>query len=168
MKSKRFSFKQMGGILSASAVALSLVFVGLEVRETAEQTKLNTEAVQLSAYQDLIAQIAQLNSVLLDPELAALYGRINGPNLSMADLGPVERVQTARIMYLTVRHADMAYYQYERGLLSEDRLESALAPFVGPLRNPIPREFWEISKRNFVPSFQAYIDSRIAEFDSED
>ncbi len=139
----------------------SMVFVGLQVRETARQTKLNTEALQVAAYQDLLAQIAQLNEVLLDPELAALYAVMLDPNTSWSDLDVVETTQARRIMFLIVRHADMAYYQFEKGLLPEERLVSAMRPLIVDIDKPVFREFWELAKENFVPAFQQYVDSQV-------
>jgi hypothetical protein len=154
-------FKILVELVSAIAVVLSLMFVGLEVRETARQTQLNTEALRLAAYQDLISQIAQFNTAMLDPVSAAVYLKITDPQGDLTALSPIEQNQAVRILFLLARHADMAFYQFEQGLLSEDRLNSAVRPFTADLGAPIYRDFWERSKGNFVPSFQAYIDSRI-------
>lgn len=153
--------KIIAEVLSAAAVVASLMFVALEVRETARQTELNTEALRVTAYQNLIGQIAQFNVARLDPGLAEVYGKIQGPTAELDSLSPVERVQAEGILFLLLRHADMAYYQYELGLLPEDRLESALMPFLAGDR-PVYRAFWEGNRGNFVPSFQAYLDARIA------
>ena len=161
MDSKRPRYRWAVEVVSASAVVLSLVFVGLEVRETARQTQLNTEALQVTAYQDLLAQIAQFNEVLLDPELAALYAVMLDPNTSWSDLDVVEATQARRIMFLIVRHADMAYYQFEKGLLPEERLVSAMRPLIADIDRPVFREFWESAKENFVLSFQQYVDSQM-------
>jgi hypothetical protein len=153
-------YQRVAQVASAMAVVVSLVFVGLEVRETARQTRLNTEALHIAAYQDLVAQIAQFNEALLDPALAELYSKLNSPENTWDDLTPLESVQAERILFMVVRHADMAYYQYERGLLPEDRLTSAVAPLVSPLRAPIYQEFWNRRKGAFVESFRSYIDAR--------
>ena len=161
MDSKRPRNRLAVEVVSASAVVLSLVFVGLEVSETARQTQLNTEALQVTAYQDLLAQIAQFNEVLLDPELAALYAVMLDPNTSWSDLDVVEATQARRIMFLIVRHADMAYYQFEKGLLPEERLVSAMRPLITDIDKPVFLEFWESAKENFVRAFQQYVDSQV-------
>ena len=162
MSSRTHPFRLLAEIASAIAVVVSLVFVGLEVRETARQTELNTEALRLAAYQDLISQISDFNMALLDPEVASVYLRASDPQSDWASMNSIERSQADRILYLLVRHADMAFYQVEQGLLSEDRLNSAVRPFTADLDSPIYRDFWERSKQHFVPSFQAYIDSQMA------
>ena len=147
---------------SAVAVALSLVFVALEVRETSEQTALNTAALQVAAYQDLIGQIDEWNRTLLDPAAAELFVRLRSLEQgSWDDFTPVERAQANSLLFLLARHADMAFYQYDRGVISEDRLNSAVRPFVTSLRAPLVREHWERVKQNFVPAFGEYVDSQI-------
>ena len=163
MDARRSRFTLVAELVSAVAVVLSLVFVGLEVRETARQTRLNTEALRLAAYQDLISQIAQINTVMLDPDVATVYIKIADPEGDWAELSPIEQNQGDRILFLLARHADMAFYQYEQGLLSTDRLESAMRPFTADLGAPIYRRFWERAKGNFVPSFRAYIDRKIGD-----
>ena len=108
-----------------------------------------------------MAQIAQFNEVLLDPELAALYAVMLDPNASWADLDITETTQARRILFLIVRHADMAYHQFEKGLLPEERLVSAMRPLTADIGKPVFREFWEGAKENFVPAFQQYVDARI-------
>jgi hypothetical protein len=144
---------------SAIAVVVSLVFVGLEVRETARQTELNTEAIRIAAYQDLISQISSINELVLEPEAAAAYAHLSSPDTDWGTLSDEEQARVTRIFFLLVRHADMAYYQFEKGLLPEDRLESALRPFTGSLQAPVHSQQWERWKGFFVPSFRDYIDS---------
>lgn len=152
--------KGIAELVSVIAVVLSLVFVGLEVRETARQTALNTESVQVTAYQNLISQIAEFNRLLLQPDVAILYNRMQDDNTDWSQFSVVERRQARAILFILFRHADMAFYQYERGMLPEARLESALGPVC--VQPPVCRSFWEERKSNFVPEFQAYIDARIA------
>ena len=58
-------------------------------------------------------------------------------------LSPVDRVQALRLWFMMARHADMAFYQFEKGLLPEDRLNSALAVFLfEDTATPIYKAFW--------------------------
>jgi hypothetical protein len=149
-------------IASAVAVAISLIFVGLEVRETAEQTALNTVSLQVTAYQELIGQIDEWNRVLLDADAAELWGRVSDPDGDWSQLSSIDDRRARSLLYLLFRHADMAFYQYDRGMLPEERLESALVPFLSSLSSPMPRQHWERSKGNFVPAFEAFVDDRIS------
>ncbi len=58
--------------VSALAVIISMIFVGFEVRESAKQTALNSQSIQVNTYQDLIAQIINLNKLTLQiPDVGA-------------------------------------------------------------------------------------------------
>ena len=147
---------------SAAAVALSLLFVGLEVRETAQQTALNTTSLQVAAYQELISQINDFNQMILDPEIAALYVKLAGPSGDWSEFSEVDDRRARSLFYLAVRHADMAFHQYQRGMLSAERLESAVAPSMGILSSPMGRKQWEENARNnFAEEFREYVDAKL-------
>ncbi len=162
MEPKPVNVKLFAQIASSAAVAISLVFVGLEVKETAEQTALNTVTLQVTAYQALISQIDEWNRTVLDPEIAALALSLDDPNGDWSRLSDVDQSRARSLLYLLIRHADMAFYQYERGMLPEERLESALVPFLFTISSPMGRAHWESAKANFVPAFRAYVDMQLA------
>ncbi len=150
------SGKAIRETLGALAVVASLVFVGLEIRQ-------NTRSAQVSAYQDLIGQISELNTLPFEnPE----FGRLLLGNAVFAgeagDLTDLETAQLNNYLWLLFRHGDMAFYQYERGLLSEERLRSATMPMTTRLIYPYFRDEWERRKANFAPEYQSYVDGIIA------
>jgi len=154
-------YKIAAEITSAAAVVLTLLFVGLEVREATRQTALNTQSNQVAAYQDLISQITQFNQLLLDPQVAAVFERMTDPDGNWAEFSAVERRQARSLLYILVRHADMAFYQFERGMLPEERLHSALRPLLSDMDKPIYRAFWEEASANQVPAFREYVEGRM-------
>ncbi|HSJ10894.1 MAG TPA: hypothetical protein VK928_13305 [Longimicrobiales bacterium] len=151
---------------SATAVALTLVFVGLQLRETSRQTALNTASLQVSAYQDLNAQISHFNELLLDPGTALVFEHMMDPAWKWSDFSAVERRQARSLLFMRIRHADMAYHQFERGMLSEERLESALRPLLSDIDKPVVRQFWDEVRSSQVPAFRDYLDRRITELPS--
>ncbi len=156
MKIDRGRFTQ---IASAAAVVLSLAFVGLEVRESARQTELNTQSLQVSAYQDLIAQIGAMNERGMDnPELSLLIAETS----SFEEISGIEEEQVWSNLMLIARHGDMAFYQYELGMLTEERLESALGPLKSAVCMPVFRHFWSFSGHNFVASYREFVDNKIS------
>jgi hypothetical protein len=57
-------------LVSAVAIVLSLIFVGLQINQ-------NTRVSEINAYQDLINQISLLNQVRINnPAVADLWGRL--------------------------------------------------------------------------------------------
>ena len=63
-------------IVSAAAVVVSLVFVGLQVRQTAEETSLNTEITRAAAYDRSMEGLNRWRLTLAaDPELVRLWAQ---------------------------------------------------------------------------------------------
>ena len=148
-------------IASAAVVVLSLVFVGLEVRESARQTEVNTQSLQVSAYQDLIAQIQLINLTLL--ENSELRIRLNeNAESAWGDLSVDDAGEITAFFYLLLRHGDLAFYQYELGMLTEERLFSALAPLRGRICVPLFGEFWESARGNSSEGYRGLIDERFS------
>jgi hypothetical protein len=79
------------------------------------------------------------------------------------DLTDMETAQLNSYLWLLFRHRDMAFYQYERGLLSEERLRSATRPMTARLIYPFVQDEWEWRKANFAPEYQNYVDGVIAD-----
>jgi hypothetical protein len=55
----------------------------------------------------------------------------------------------------------MAFFQYQRGVIDEDRLRSVLR--VLNLGNPRVQAAWANSRENFVESYRAYVEDLIAD-----
>jgi hypothetical protein len=129
------------------------------VREGALQTELNTTALEVSAYQDLMAQIADFNRMAVeDPDVARIQ---TTGDVSLSSLSPVERRRYTAMFFLMLRHGDMAYLQYERGMLDETRMYSAMAPLRAWLGYCSARQIWAQSRQSYVPSYRRYVDKYI-------
>lgn len=142
-------------IVSATAVVVSLVFVGFEIRNSSEQVEQNTQALQIAAYQDLISRIVEINALHIE----------ESTNIeSLLALSSPTEEQSSKLqnfLWILFRHGDMAYFQFEKGAVSEKRMRSAMAPLVLRLQYPQVRQHWQATKSVFVPEFQAYIDQEI-------
>ena len=137
----------------------SLVFVGIETRNSTKQAYLNTQALEIAAYQELMDNIAEMNILIIqDPEVAAFMHKVY---LTSEELTELEQFRFDRAAFLRFRHGDMAFFHYQRGAIDEARLRSSLR--VLNLSNARVRDFWERNKRNFVGPYSAYIDQLIDE-----
>ena len=142
-------------IFSALAVVASLVFVGFQIQQGAEETALNTRAIESNAYQNLVAQIGELNSLVIqNPEFADLRSRMfeGETNASAGELAQFNAYIT-----MMVRHGDLAFRQYESGLIDEGSLFSVLAPLRVMLPLEASQAWWEFLKPGFDPDYVEYI-----------
>ncbi len=139
------------------AIIGSLYFVGVETQNSAKQTALNTQAVEIAAYQELITSISNMAAMAIEDEDAAAI------LLKMRDGDPadVEGYQLRSAFFMQFRHGDMAYFMYERGVIDEDRLRSTLMPL--PLSGESGLRFWKGAKYVFAERYQRYIDALIEE-----
>ena len=147
-------------LISAVAVVISLVFVGLEIRNSSEQTEQNTKAHQISAYQDLISRIVDMNAIGI--EASATVETLT--TIEVPTQEETERLNS--FLWILFRHGDMAYFQYENGSISEERMLSAMAPLLGRLGYPKLIDRWNHIKKAFVPAYRIFIDSKIQELQS--
>ena len=151
----RQQLKDLAEATGFIAIIASLVFVGIESRNSTKQSMLNTQALEIAAYQSLMSNINDVNALSLESPIAAE---------AMAKIWSVdgsddEQFQLDRVLFILFRHGDLAFYMYERGAIGEDRLRSAIAPV--PINSEVGREFWERQKGSFTQNYRKYLDDQI-------
>ena len=135
MKEKLEQYSFIAQIVSALAVVASLIFVGIGIRQNTEQAVLNTRAIEVTAYQDLIGQAMVINSDLMsNPALVAIIDKTQ----TGQELDAQENIIASRYIFNIARHVDMSCYQYRQGLVTADMLASILGPFRVATRLLIP------------------------------
>ena len=144
-------------VFSAIAVVVSLVFVGLEIRNSSEQVEQNTEMMQISAYQDLIGRIVEMNAIAIEQGVS-IESLLTSENRS-----PEDERRLNGYLWIIFRHGDMAYFQYEKEAIDEERLRSANAPLLERLRYPDVQARWQQVEDVFVPQYRQYVRNQIAE-----
>ena len=152
-------FRNLFEGVGVAAIVMSLVFVGIETRNSTRQAVFNTQALEIAAYQELMDNIAEMNALTVqDPGVAALMYKATR---TTEDLTELEEFQYSRALYMRFRHGDMAYFQYQRGAIDEVRLRSVLQ--ILDMDTPRVRDFWEQRQENFVESYRDYINRMIEE-----
>jgi len=128
MKERLQEYALIAEIVSALAVVAGLIFVGLEIRQSTDQAALNTRAIEVAAYQDLIGQIIDINrDVINDAELMDIVHRGQANEIDPFD--QIESGRYNRYIIIITRHADLACFQYKQGLISAERMAAALEIF---------------------------------------
>ncbi len=146
------------------AVIASLVFVGIETRNGAIQAELNTEALEMAAYQQLIDSINEQNALAIEnPQLRNAIRKVQD---GQVDLTEEEQSVFGYWLWMRIRHGDMAFFQFERGAIDESRLRSALPPMIDLLRYPYSSKLWQTRQRNLVPAFRDYVNAILDDIES--
>ena len=128
MKEKLQEYALIAEIISALAVVAGLIFVGLEIRQGNEQSALNTRALEVASYQNLIEQILEINNLVIpDSQLMDLVIRGGAGELKSEN----EEGRYRRYILNIMRHADMACFQYQQGIISEERMIAVMGIYAG-------------------------------------
>ena len=164
----RQQWKDLAEVIGFVSIVASLVFVGIETRNSTKQSMLNTQALEIAAYQSLMSNIDEINALSLgNTEAAGTLMKIwdeDSKNMWGDEAKDIERFKQDRALFILFRHGDLAYFMYERGAIDESRLRSALAPV--PIGSEVGREFWQRTKVYFTDGYREYIDRRIAELET--
>ncbi len=139
---KKMDLGQAIGVLANIGVIANIVFLAIEINQ-------NTRSEEISAYQELMSQISRISELAIqNPEAAdAALGR-PGTAESM------ESMQTNQFALLIFRHGDMAFYQYQRGVISRQRLEPALSVLTSTVCGENYRAAWQLFRDGFVQEYR--------------
>jgi hypothetical protein len=150
---KKIDPGQAISVLANVGVIAGIVFLAIEIQQ-------NTRSLQMNAYQGLIGQINEFaEGNRENPEIDLLARS----NMSLAELTAEESARVGAHLYLIARHGDLAYYQYEQGSLSRERLDSTLGPLNDRLCDPLFRESWPGMRHNFVGAYRDYVDAKMSQ-----
>jgi len=140
------SGKAVRETLGFLAVVLSLVFVGLELRQ-------NTAAVAATALNDMTSgQVEWFYQVTNDPELADVYIRWRD---GIGELDPVDDLRATLLMFALLRTAENAYLQTSLGVVDSLALRGYGLREAPPFEAESFRPIWEELKPRFHPDFVA-------------
>jgi hypothetical protein len=159
----RNNWKDTLEAIGFAAIIASLIFVAIETRNSTKQAVLTTQAIEISAYQELIKNITEINVITLqDPEVAALLLKAFQTKEELTEL---EYFRFQRAAFQRFRHGDMAFFQYQRGAIDETRLLSVLG--IMRLNNPRMQDAWKKSEAHFIPAYRDYVNQLIKESGSK-
>ena len=134
-------------------VIIGIVVLVVEINQ-------NTRVAEVEAYQTLIGQVMDINNQSINnPDLRALLAKqLSGNEPNSGD----ERVLATIFLANNIRHGDMAYYQYERGLIDKERLDSILGVMYNNITmSKHAMSVWDSLSPNFTPEYIAYVNDRL-------
>lgn len=142
--------------LGALGIIGSLIFVGIELRQ-------NQQIAKVAAYQALVEQIADFNVVLLtSPDVS----RIRIAALNNEKLTNFEQEQYTAFWRMLQRQSELAFVQYQAGIIVDELLTRTIGPFRAHIRtSALARSLWEDELRykatlfGSPPEFEIHIDS---------
>ena len=145
-------------IIASLSIVVSLVFVGLEIRE-------NSAIAASDSYNQFALAVSETQlAAALDPELASLFQRTISPRADDPEITRDERFQMILFFQSALRIWEGMYRSIDEGILSESDL-NIITNYAGMLRNPTFRFYWSEygGRTQYLPGFSNYIEQLLAE-----
>ena len=157
MKLKLKDFASIAEIISAIAIFISLIYVGIQVNDS-------TRAVRSATANELAASLSALYAeVGIDPKASQvlLDGFVNPKLLSRE-----EKTQFVYMVHGLFLQYQAAYYLSQEGTLDEELRESVTNTILGLRDLPGLLFYWGQRRDLFKPSFREHVDSLLSSGDT--
>jgi len=140
-------------VLGFAGLIASLVFVGLELRQS-------REIAIADVYQQRAAMLIDVHAITLSSELLYdMYNRMQaGEPLNAGDQILLSTALTPIFTYWENNH-----FQYEMGLLSEEQWQSSRNALQAMVARPEVQAWWQTERKEMRKSFTDVVDQAIAE-----
>ncbi len=143
-------WKDIVEVVGIAAIVASLIFVGLEMRQT--------RAIALAAtYQTQADSEMYMMSFIQQPHILPVFIKMTN------DEALTQYEQWLLIVSLNVwfTYLENVHFQIENGMLPREKLDGHLLGMEGLLSEPKFIEYWESDRNKWRPSFSRYIDEHL-------
>jgi len=149
----------VGEIVGGVAIIISLVYVGLQIRQNTKALKLGTAHHTTENFSDWYLVTAE-NDQLADIFFRGLQ--------DIQSLQPVEKFRFFALLHKFFRAYENAYYQFRNGALDDDAFEGLTQMMLMIKTTPGIITYWEERKGWYNKKFQLYINDEIMAADGEE
>lgn len=140
----------IAGIFAAIFVALSVVYLALQIRSSARATHSQTYHMATSALAEMAAIVGS------DRQLARIF------RIGMADSGALNEDEFTQFGYLGIslfRRFENVYFQYQSGMIDEDFWVGHRDNILWFFHRPGIQTWWRDRKYAFSQRFREFLDS---------
>lgn len=146
----------VSSIIASLAVIASLVFVGIQLRQSGLATRMMTAQINTQI------MIENFGRVIDHPDIAAVFAGEVAPE----NTPPGLRLRIGNVFAATFRHMEMLHMHQRYGIHEKEMWLASEARLEERIENPVIRSWWEASKQSYAPSFVAYVDGQITHWKS--
>lgn len=164
MKEKLQEYALIAEILSAICIVLSLIFVGLQVQQGAEETAANSEAIQSQVRESMMSTDMDVLSISIEHPMLMDVG------FDSSTMTNEEHLMRLAYFYMMTRTRENYYLQHQQGILDEETYHSymiVMARLV--VANDYYRQIWNqiLIEYNPVQGFVDEMNRMIQEYSDE-
>ena len=151
-KKPEFSWQAAGQLLATVSVVLSLLFVGLEIRQ-------NTAVARMTASQAFTQQLIDINQIVVTELYAPLNTRINAGELR--DRFTAEEQLRIDVTLISILRIWESLYRAVQVGVTDPEMIDGLRDGPGPFRNQYFRESWPFYRGTFTDDFAAFVEDAL-------
>ena len=147
-------WESIAEVIGAIAIVVSLIYVGVQVSESATATRSATANDSTAAMSQWYITVGS------NPEAARIVvdGMTNPDTLTRE-----ETVQFVYMMHGLLLQFQAAYYVAEQGTLDVEMRDTLVASLAGVREQTGFLKYWGQRRKTFKPSFRAFVDDMIAQ-----
>jgi len=148
----------LGELIGGIAIIVSLIYVGLQIKQNTDTLKLSTIHNTMEDFADLYLFPAE------NSEFADIFFR------GLQDINALESVDRLRLFgyfHKFYRTCENSHYQFTRGALESEPFKGITDQFVFITSMPGAQFYWQERKSWYSEEFQAYLDRELASPDRE-
>ena len=150
-----------GEFFGAIAVVATLIYLAMQIRQNTRQIEFDVRTSEVTAYQEMTRRIVDVRHALMTDQF--LSATLNKVARDDEELNSEERRSYSTYLLSMLSNADAAFFQYERGLLSRERINSLVHPLLRHFRHhPRASRVWGGVKHEFVEPFQVFLDDKLS------
>lgn len=136
-------------IASALVVILSLLFVGMQLRQ-------NTLSTQTARHQSIVQAVADWSrEVAMNSEIAALLGR---GSTNFEQLDPVQRLQFSLLHVALFRNYENIFYQHAQGAIDHHVWDGWSYRMRATFALPGVRAWWVPQRDSYSDAFRDFLE----------
>ncbi len=139
----------IGSFISGVAVLISLIYLGLQIRQ-------NASAQRATAHQSVQSFMRQHQRMLMDGALAAIFSRGLAAEVDMTE---VELMQFHAMARDFLSFHEECQWLNSRGMLDDDGFKTSSAGLSLLLRYPGFRAAWRLSRFSFNNNYRELVDA---------
>ncbi|HSG87780.1 MAG TPA: hypothetical protein VLA56_01110 [Pseudomonadales bacterium] len=142
----------IGELVGGVAIIVSLVYVGIQIRQS-------TNASKAATAQAFSKQYSDLNQMLVTADTRRVFARgMNGLEALPAD----ERVSFMAVLSSISRTLEAFHFQTLKGGLDKELYEGWLTQYLDLLATKGGSDFWAIRRHQYTGRFVEFLDGRIS------
>jgi len=144
----------VGEMVGALAVVVSLLYLGIQVREGARATRADTELEAARMWSDFHARVAH------SADMSSIW------DLGHREPKSLKEQEQQRFVWLVAEYfflVEGLFKQYRLGFLSDDSWEQHERTLIGLFGNPIVREWWDSGVSPYSREFISHLNKAVAE-----